>query len=283
MASERDFELLDDYLRNKLSDADRSMFEGRMQADPELQREFKLQQGIVESLRKARVAELKAMLSDIPTSAIPNTTSTLAKWSGLAISLLVGVGLYFYMKPEPPVEVPAETESVNVISGHDQAPSDVTSAQPSSDQDEPSRDNISSKENTPARKNQPLQGAPMEKKPSEIDVFDPTSESIEESEAPEVVTSETSTTSPKRSDITSEIVTDHKTYKFHYQFRDDRLVLYGSFDNNLYSIMEFISENKRTVFLEYKNNFYLLNQAGEKIKPLSPVNDPALIQKLRER
>ena len=56
MALEKDFELLDEYLRNKLSAADKAAFEQKLQGDADLQREHKLQQKIAEGLRKARTA-----------------------------------------------------------------------------------------------------------------------------------------------------------------------------------------------------------------------------------
>ena len=46
--------------------------------------------------------------------------------------------------------------------------------------------------------------------------------------------------------------------------------------------MEFFSDNKRTVFLFYKDSYYLLNEEDEKIKPLAPINDPTLIKKLKD-
>ena len=59
MASERDMDLLDDYLRNKLSAQDKSAFEEALKNDASLQKEMRVQQQVVNSLRNARVAELK--------------------------------------------------------------------------------------------------------------------------------------------------------------------------------------------------------------------------------
>jgi hypothetical protein len=46
--------------------------------------------------------------------------------------------------------------------------------------------------------------------------------------------------------------------------------------------MEFFSGNKRTVFLYYKDSYYLLNEENETIKPLAPINDPSLLKKLKD-
>ena len=44
----------------------------------------------------------------------------------------------------------------------------------------------------------------------------------------------------------------------------------------------FFSDNKRTVFLYYKDSYYLLNEENETIKPLAPINDPSLLKKLKD-
>lgn len=285
MASERDFELLDDYIGNRLSDADKASFESRLQADPDLQRELKLQQDIVSSLRKARAAELKAMLNNIPPSAIPANSTGAFTWTAVAIAVAVAIGLYFYLQPSEETSNTPVADSVTVAppAADQSADADVPSGeeQPVTPKEEPG---IEKPRVSKERKSESTEAeTPAAPGNRELNVFDPDAEVESEVKAPEVtVPANTTEGSAKASDIKSEIVSDHKNYDFHYQFREDKLILYGAFDKNLYSILEFFSENKRTIFLEYKNNFYLLNPAGEKVKPLSPVNDPALIRKLRE-
>ncbi len=114
--------------------------------------------------------------------------------------------------------------------------------------------------------------------PSTLDVFDPSqdAESAEQAAAEEI--------GPKvstKSSIAVETEVD-KRYNFHYQFRDSKLFLYGSFEKNFYEIMEFFSNNKRTMFLYYKDNYYLLSDVDQKVKPLKPINDAALLKKLRD-
>jgi hypothetical protein len=286
MASERDFELLDDYIGNRLSEGERESFEGKLQADPELQRELKIQQGIVESLRKARASELKALLNNVPLSAIPSETSSLAKWSGVAVALMVAVGLYFYLRPADETPVPPATDTVSTI-----PPVSENSPEPESipaeqlvEEKQPSEDSPSVNGVTRNKKPSIKEQAAETVKSPEMNVYQPEDDAKTENEskAP-VAEGDAPEEDFAPSDLTAEIVNNSKSYNFHYQFKDERLILYGAFDKNLYEIMEFISDNKRTIFLHYKNNFYLLNQSGEKVKPLSPINDPVLIQKLKER
>jgi hypothetical protein len=285
MASERDFEMLDDYIGNRLSGAEKAAFEGRLNADPELQRELKLQQGIVDSLRKARAAELKAMLNNIPPSAIPAETSSVARWAGVALVVIVAVGLYFYLQPEKETQISAPvtgTVSPNTegeIVEEEQKPENDES--PVVSQENTDQSAATKPESFPKKQQQTTNTPSTEPKTPKMDVFDPTGETTDEAKAPENISLDQAEENDD-SDIRAQIVSDHKNYNFHYQFTNDKLILYGAFDKNLYEIMEFISEDKRTIFLYFNDRFYLLNTVGEKVKPLSPVSDPALIQKLKQ-
>jgi hypothetical protein len=286
MASERDFDLLDDYIGNRLNKTEKELFESKLQGDPELQREFKVQQGIINSLKKARTAELKAMLNNIPPASIPSATSSFAKWASLAVAVIVGIGLYFYLQPEKSTQSPAVADTTSVTSPAVSSADEQTDKTTGSDEPivtQPEKTDKKSSENTTGKP--PVSSAPAETsgKPTtpSMDVFDPSTETTTESSAPAVVIEKDGAEIPA-DDLTAEIVTNNKDYTFHYQFKDDKLILYGPFDKNLYEILEFISDNKRTIFLYYKSSYYLLNQAGEKVKSLSPVNDPVLIQKLKD-
>lgn len=285
MASERDFELLDDYVGNRLSDADRVSFESRLQADPDLQRELKLQQGIVASLRKARAAELKAMLNNIPPSAIPTNTTRGLTWAGVILAGVIALGLFFYLRPSEKPTSERLADSATVVPPKVDAPIE-TDAPPTTDQSASAGDEKNTQKpdaKTPEEKTVESSEPPATPGSRELDVFEPEADDDSEVKAPEITTNDNvSEGNAKTSDIVSEIVSDHRTYNFHYQFKGEKLVLYGSFDKNLYSILEFFSADKRTIFLEYKDSFYLLNPDGDKVKPLSPVSDPVLINKLKE-
>ena len=46
--------------------------------------------------------------------------------------------------------------------------------------------------------------------------------------------------------------------------------------------MEFFADDKRTVFLFYKDHYYLLPEADQQIRPLSAITDAELLKKLKE-
>jgi len=72
-----------------------------------------------------------------------------------------------------------------------------------------------------------------------------------------------------------------KKYSFHYQFTQGKLHLFGPFDRNLYEILE-INGDSHAVFLFYKENYYLLDEAQTAVMPLTPIRDGKLLQMLRE-
>jgi hypothetical protein len=74
----------------------------------------------------------------------------------------------------------------------------------------------------------------------------------------------------------------NKKYNYHYQFKDGKLFLYGPFEKELYEIMEFFNEEKRTLFLYHNENYYLLKDNSTSLKPLNPIQDTELLNKLKE-
>src|SRR5688572_12262913 len=99
MADERDFELLDDYLTNRrMSEHDRSAFEQKLQADPDLQHEYALQKRLIQGIRDARVAELKSMLNQVSIPAnTPGNTLATKIILGTVVTLIIAAATYWYL------------------------------------------------------------------------------------------------------------------------------------------------------------------------------------------
>ena len=291
MAAERDLELLDDYLANRLDEKGKSAFEQKLNTDPDLKTEFDLQQQFVEGIKKARVAELKAIMNNVP---IPAGHSTGAAVAGKIVLWavvigMVGTGIYFYMdeddvaekateiSTEQPKETPVDTgtevqpESVSPQpQGKDEAP--VVSEEPASSEHKPGQSPKAIKKGKTSDK--------TAKEPA-IDVYDPTKDTAENSPTPQ----ENEGSSLKENNapaIEVEVETNNKKYNFHYQFKEGKLILYGPFEQNLYEIMDFFSDDKHTMFLFYNSHYYLLKDEDEKLKALKSIQDPVLLKKLKE-
>ncbi|HYG01090.1 MAG TPA: hypothetical protein VD927_01540 [Chryseosolibacter sp.] len=284
MATERDLELLDDYLGNRLKGEEKTSFEQRLQADPELQGEMQLQQHMISGIRNARAAELKAMLNNIPLSGISQGgASVAAKFAmGGLIAGAVITGVYFLSKEEPKEVAPATEKQIPATSDSNQ---DATSSIEEETKKEPE---------TIATESKPIVARPKAKQPvkdsqattevtqPQIEVFDPTEEAEGTGSHVNQTESKPATTGKAEPSVTVSVDKSHRDFGFHYQFKDEKLFLYGPFERNLYEIMEFFSDEKRTIFLYYKDSYYLLKEDGSEIKPLKEIADPILLRKLNE-
>ena len=297
MASEKDLELLDQYVSNRLTSQDKAAFEKKLASDTSLKNELNIQQKVVEKIRDARIKELKTMFNNVPASALEPSGSSLITQITLSVVIVgaIGAGIYFYLNNEDKTddqrvaqqevisEAPKTAEPQQDETPKKESPTASEEQRPSDAVIPPVEDK---KEN--AETPQSLDGikadgeakGPAPKGPAPLDVFDPSEETEAPGANPETKISESSPLN--KSSIVVETDSNNKKYNFHYQFKDGKLYLYGTFEKNLYEIMEFFSGNKRTVFLYYKDSYYLLNEEDETINPLAPINDPSLLKKLKD-
>jgi len=281
--TEREFEMMDDYLSNRLNAEENAAFEKQVQADPQLAQELALQKKLVEGLRQARTAELKSMLNNIPVAPISGGSSLLTKvgtWT--VVAGLVATGIYFYstreqeqtpegkiateQKPEtqPQVAVvPESEEKKSVTEAKDEAPAPVA------------------KPTVKKPKAEAKQGPTVPAQAKPMDVYTPDEELDEATRQYEREQMENIKKSFVTSSIEVETDTMSKKYSFHYVFRNSKLILYGAFEKNLYEILEFIGDEKRTVVLYYKSNYYLLDIEKNEPTKLSPIHDPKLLKMLK--
>lgn len=285
MAVEKDFELLDDYLANKLNAEDAAAFEKQAQADPQLAQELNIQKGLVEGLKKARAAELKAMLNNIPVAPVNGGNSALVKTgTWVVVTGLVATGLYFYFSQEEtaPAQIVTQQPAVVVPEVKETEPSasEQTQTQPDKKQVEQQPVAVAEPEKKKEKTTTPTAPAV---KPKPIEAYDPSAEETEnavkkyEKEQLEVVSKAFVTSS-----IEVEMDTMNKKYNFHYVFRDGKLILYGAFEKHLYEILEFIGDEKRTVVLFYKTNYYLLDINKTTPTKLTAIRDQKLLKKLQD-
>lgn len=276
----KNFEHIDDFLANRLSDGERKAFEQQIAGDPSLREEVNFQSQLVEGVRKARAQELKSMLQQVP---VPGGLSS---WSGMKMAAaVVGAGviaasLYFYADTDE-VALPS-TDSQVSTSTTTQPETVVTPEQAPVEEVKTEHDEVAS----------PTEAKPAKKSPAtvntkkadpvtrpNIEMMDQT-EGMTTSEAPVV---ESTVTRMEISIAKMDVVTgiNDKKHGFHYQFSQGKLLLYGPFDKNLYEILEVHGDN-RSLFLFYRENYYLLNEKESQITPLRVISDGELIKRLRE-
>lgn len=277
--TEQQFEMMDDYLSNRLSADDKAAFEQQVQADPQLVQELGLQKNLVDGIRQARAVELKSMLNNIPVSPVNGGNSVLVKvgmWA--VVAGLVVTGIYFYSNDEEKGAVEPEiiTEQKSEVKP-EVAEVPETESEPTSDKEE-SSPVTKTEEKIKKSEPQPEKAAPA--KP--LDVYEPSGEEADEkTQQYEREQLENVTKAFVTSSIEVETDTMNKKYSFHYVFKNGKLILYGTFEKNLYEILEFIGDEKRTLVLFHKSNYYLLDIGKTQPTKLTPIRDPKLLKMLQ--
>jgi hypothetical protein len=281
------FELIDDYLSNRLSGTDKEAFEKQLQNDPALRSDVDFQKQIINGIRQARVKEFKTMLNNIPAPAGVNINMEFAVArlaAGLITASVVGAALYFYIKPD---ELPDFNKAAADLNHKTEktAPADPASNEEQieqtpviEEQEEDTTPSGADQEEKPAAKKVEAPVVTPAEKPS-IEVTNPSDELTDASSVTETGVANKPTFSPSRVDV--ELDSSNKKYDFHYQFAGNKLRLFGSFDKSLYEVLEINGEN-HAVFLYYKDMFYLLDEKQDEITRLTEIKDAALLSRLRK-
>jgi hypothetical protein len=266
------FELIDDYLSNRLTEQDRTSFEQQIAGDPSLKSEVEFQRRVVEGVRSARAAEIKQMLKNVP---LNGNTWSIGKITTAAVTVgIVATSLYFYMK-EDSLTVPVTDEQHNEKLKTPKSEETVVLPADSENED-------SHKDAEPVKERIEASGKSKVASPvtkPEIQVVDPSEEFEETKTAIDHTTPGRSEISPSKMEVITGV--PDKKHNFHYQFVQSKLMLYGPFDKTLYEILEIHGEG-HAVFLFYKENYYLLDESQSKITALQPIHDAQLLKKLKE-
>jgi len=278
------FDLIDDYLTSRLAEQDRISFEKQVESDPSLKADLAMQKAILESVKKARAAELKAMLQKVPLpggSPASMGLPIMKMASGVVAAGLLIAALSYYFTDR-----------------HKESPTTSSSLQDASKKVDPSEFEpleepvapIDPTENKEEKKAQAVEKEigkePGEKTPApaqqpKIDVLDPTKDMIAEENSSTPVKAESGKTGVSSSRIAVNILSGNKKFPFHYQFVKGELLLYGPFDKSLYEILEINGDN-HAVFLFYKDHYFLLDEKETKVTLLAPIKDAALVGELNE-
>lgn len=272
------FELIDDFLTGRLGEKEKAGFEQQLNSDPTLKADVELQRQIIESVKKARAAELKTMLNNVPISGGYAGGISAAKFAAvIGTAALVGTALFFYLKPGEAEKNPKQNITKN----------EITTPLPP-EEAAVIDDNDIQEQQTPLQPVTEMKKQEIKKEPAKpttinqpkIEVADLSDEFVENSST-DLVKKPTGNSGIINSHIEVELDSSNKKYAFHYQFAQEKLLLYGSFDKGIYEILE-INGDKKSVFLFYKDNYYLLDEKQKKITSLEPIRDGVLLKKLKE-
>lgn len=271
MANERDFELLDDYLTNRLSEQDRSAFEQKLQADPDLQHEYALQKRVIQGIKEARVAQLKSMLNQVPVPSAATGNAIATKVIlGTLVTLMIAAAAFWYYRDEP-----AKVEQTTASSAQEQQP--IAPAETPVTAPETRRETEVSK-----------QPRVMEKSIQETDK-NQTSAGTEHSRPSLAKKPEPLAAPAPQGDVKTQatdaiaVITDSSNPPYSYNADNDKVVLYGPFEDSAYQIVNLSEAGKTVRSLYYKDKYYLLSDTQGEVRALSQVTDASLIEKLEKQ
>jgi hypothetical protein len=270
------FELIEKYAAGQLQGPEKEAFESQLRADASLQGDVALQKQIIEGIKNARITELKTMLNQIPVSGLVHSgISAFKVITGAVTAGAIITGAIFYFKPsqQKDTSAPVVENELSVVPEAKTEPDPIDPKEDkttSSSTPEPSKE--LKKKSLPTKTRKAVQ--------PKIEVVDPTGELAKES-----ARDQEKHTKPQSIIVTSrvgvEINSSSSKYSFHYQFLQGKLILYGIFDNGLYEIIE-VNGDTHSIFLYYKDNYYLLNEKQSAITPLTVIQDQELVKKLKE-
>lgn len=277
-------EKIEAYITGKMDAQEMEAFEKGIESDPTLKSEVTMQKAIVEAVKKARMAELKGMLSQVPITGIEATLGiSVTKIAAIIVSagVLVTASVFYFRPDNKPVQSKSIEDSI--FEKIEVPAADIPAIQPK--EEEPSKIDSAS-EATPEKKAE----KPKVKKISttntkvskpKLDIVDPTKELVNENSASNSEAKESNALVIAASHIPVEMNETDKKHSFHYQFSEGKLMLFGSFDKGLYEVIE-VNGNTHSMFLFYKDSYYQLNEKSRKIKPLVTIQDTELVAKLNE-
>ncbi|RJE71992.1 hypothetical protein [Reichenbachiella sp. MSK19-1] len=283
-------EQIEAYFNGEMQGADRLVFEGRVESDPMLKEEFVRQQEIVESLRAHRVAELKTRLNNISVeTTLIGTLMQSAAFKPVVYAvtgLAVSVGAYLYLDTDAAIEYHLQgLESKNQyaletgLTVHT-APSlnyrytHSENILPVAEEREIAKEELS-------KGDVPVATQEIRFEVPEVDA----GYQQDEFEAGPVVALESAkrieeVPSVSKIDRVNIQTINSRRYDFHYRMEENRLYLYGKFNESPYEIIEINTPGAKKLFFYYDGDFFTLNKESTEITPLSKIENRKLINEL---
>lgn len=277
------------YLKGKLSGNERIDFEEKMQKDPLLQSEIKLQRDVYHALGEARKAGLKARLNQIPVDQSPWFAGAPFKIAAV-VSAFVATSVVMYV-----TFTPSEEDVVYQVNLDEQGqqiyaessakinapkPSTIAAIAEKSETavvQEPDESTFTAS-NEPVAQTE-VRKIPTIQRPNVTADFSEDDVQLDYSDFEVPQKQALQGSASMDSEVAIEKVVD-KAYPFHYQFYNGKLFLHGDFQDAPYKIMALNTENGRTLFLEYAGYYYRIEEQ-EAISPLTSITDTSLVKELR--
>ncbi len=287
--------LIEKYISGEMTSEELRSFETQMESDSELKEEVSFQKDVISALKMERKAALKARMDNVK---IPVPYASYYTAGIASVALIGGIVLFSTFWPvekennnTPNEELSEISESVPEYS--DENAHDVLSDSEFTSEVEKEEDLISSKEESEDN----ATGTIIEKEVISESPAQPKNENkalnIVTPKAPEPL----SDTGISKSDLdndkdafrntdkreTNKVEVEIKSsndYKFHYQYYNNKLFLYGDFSKSPYELIELNRDDSKNLYMYFSGKYFALETNQIEIVKLSPIRDKIIIKGL---
>lgn len=290
-------EQIEAYLNGQLPEVEQLAFKDKLQKDPLLKQEVEFQEDIMNALQQYRKVQLKSRLQNIEVAPVNNTGFLRLRWGAIAAGIVVVAtsGLYFYKQATAPtllepvtIEIPASPKLTQPGPDSQATPAQQAEKQlPLARQTMPEIDKKKAEAVKPAPK--PDRSAVAEEMPA-ID------RNFEQAVQPDNglnINKEIEMTIPDgqiASGAAAALATtvdvklmESKEYSYHYQYYNNKLFLYGNFNNKPYKLLEINSMESRSLYMYHDSAFYLLENNKLEPTPLVEITNKELKEELKQK
>lgn len=280
--------IVENYLSGGMSSSDKLSFENEVTNNSYLQAELNHQTELIKGIQQFRKLELKSRLASInvnPTLIGIVSQSTALKSAIISASaVLIATGAYFYFDSP---KTNFKLEHINPISEYklvaDNVPEAINELDPVEINKKEIKPELTQKieETAKASKTEivkvqtPDFSVPNSPDPSDSESLPATEEILKnKSNGLEALTDV-----DKASKVEVQNIIDKK-YKFHYQYLEGKLYLYGKFNEGPYEIIEINGREGKNIFFFYQGRYHKIKRNTSDVTRFEMITDLALIKEL---
>ncbi|TAH24694.1 MAG: hypothetical protein EAZ07_09245 [Cytophagales bacterium] len=271
---------VDKYLSGKMNNAEKIGFEDKIANNPELKKELDFQSELIEAIKTARKAELKARLNKIPTQHLtrPSYKNILKIASGIAI--VGGIVAYLVSLDNNPSENKTSSLDKKIVPIAKKESVVNKELESNSGLEVINEHKIVKTSSSNIKKVNKNQKSIAKKTDIELpDFTDLAHESISNSND-DVPSDKFLKDAPlHKSDVEVAIVKDTE-YKFHYKNHNGKLYLLCDFKGKPYDIIALNNNNLKQLYLFFDNQYFEIKNNKIQATPLKTFKSPEIIKQL---
>jgi hypothetical protein len=271
MDANKSQQLIDDFVRGKLSASDKIELDAMLSGNKQMQDELELQSDIVSQIKEARKLALKNRLRSIDTTNFDRKNNWMKYAAALILSAGALVTVYYFANKNTANVVDSEKLlSKNSINPTTIETPVLQTPSPNTPQIEKEPDQIIAPK--------PLAQA-KEKTNSNINLDFDVTEKNTDVQIDESIKTETQSNSLQstKNELLVSIDSEHKSM-FHYKYFNSKLYLLCDFENQPYEIIETSNQANQLLYLYFNQNYYELKPNQTEVKALKAIKNSNLIK-----